>query len=84
MKKMIKGLRFKIFGAASNEDIKELLLSNISARARENILSDIEYLRNVRMKDVERAQQKIVDAIRTLEESGEIVISRGGEDAIID
>ena len=68
----------------SNEDIKELLLSNISARARENILSDIEYLRNVRMKDVERAQQKIVDAIRTLEESGEIVISRGGEDAIID
>ena len=68
----------------SNEDIKELLLSNISARARENILSDIEYLRNVRMKDVERAQQKIVDAIRALEESGEIVISRGGEDAIID
>lgn len=68
----------------SNEDIKELLLSNISSRARENILSDIEYLRNVRMKDVERAQQKIVEAIRALEESGEIVISRGGEDAIID
>ena len=68
----------------SNEEIKELLLGNISARARENILSDIEYLRNVRMKDVERAQQKIVDAIRSLEESGEIVISRGGEDAIID
>lgn len=68
----------------SNDDIKELLLSNISSRARENILSDIEYLRNVRMKDVERAQQKIVEAIRALEESGEIVISRGGEDAIID
>lgn len=68
----------------SNDDVKELLLGNISARARENILSDIEYLRNVRMKDVERAQQKIVDAIRALEESGEIVISRGGEDAIID
>ena len=68
----------------SNEEIKELLLSNISSRARENILSDIEYLRNVRMKDVERAQQKIVESIRALEESGEIVISRGGEDAIID
>ncbi len=68
----------------SSEEIKELLLGNISARARENILSDIEYLRNVRMRDVERAQQKIVDSIRSLEESGEIVISRGGEDAIIE
>ncbi|MEG1315755.1 MAG: flagellar motor switch protein FliG [Oscillospiraceae bacterium] len=68
----------------SSEEIKELLLGNISARARENILSDIEYLRNVRMRDVERAQQKIVEAIRTLEESGEITISRGAEDAIIE
>ena len=68
----------------SSEEIKELLLSNISSRARENILSDIEYLRNVRMSDVERAQQKIVETIRQLEESGEIVISRGGEDAIIE
>ncbi len=68
----------------SSEEIKELLLSNISSRARENILSDIEYLRNVRMRDVERAQSKIVDTIRALEESGEIVISRGGEDALVD
>ena len=68
----------------SSEEIKQLLLNNISSRARENILTDIEYLRNVRMKDVERAQQKIVDAIRVLEESGEISISRGSEDAIIE
>lgn len=68
----------------SSEEIKNLLLGNISARARENILSDIEYLRNVRMRDVERAQQKIVETIRALEESGEIVLSRGGEDAIIE
>ena len=68
----------------SSEEIKNLLLNNISARAKENILSDIEYLRNVRMKDVERAQQKIVDTIRALEESGEITISRGMEDAIIE
>ncbi len=68
----------------SSEEIKQMLLNNISSRARENILSDIEFLRNVRMKDVERAQQKIVDAIRILEESGEITISRGTEDAIIE
>ncbi len=67
----------------SSEDIRDLLLNNVSARARENILEDMEYLRNVRLKDVEEAQQKIVNIIRTLEESGEIVISRGGEDVII-
>ena len=67
----------------STDDIKNLLLSNISVRARENILEDIEYLRNVRLKDVEEAQQKIVNIIRALEETGEIVISRGGEDTII-
>lgn len=68
----------------SNEDVKNILLSNISARARESILEDIKYLRNIRMKDVEEAQQKIVNIIRVLEETGEIVISRGGEeDAII-
>lgn len=67
----------------SNEDVKNVLLNNISARAKENILSDIEYLRNVRLRDVEEAQQKIVNVIRHLEETGEIVISRGGGDEII-
>ncbi len=67
----------------SNEEVKEVLLNNVSARARENILSDIEYLRNVRMRDVEEAQQRIVNIIRHLEETGEIVISRGGGDEII-
>ncbi len=67
----------------SNEDVKNVLLSNMSSRARENLLADIEYLRNVRMRDVEEAQQRIVGIIRALEESGEIVISRGEEDEII-
>ena len=68
----------------SSEEVKQILLNNVSARAREGILEDIQYLRNVRMKDVEGAQQKIVNVIRMLEETGEIVISRGGEeDAVI-
>jgi flagellar motor switch protein FliG len=67
----------------SNEDVKDTLLNNVSRRAKETILTDIEYLRNVRLKDVEEAQQRIVNIIRSLEESGEIVISRGGEDEII-
>lgn len=67
----------------SSDEIKNVLLNNISIRAKENILADIEYLRNIRMRDVEAAQQKIVDTIRMLEETGEIVISRGEEDMII-
>lgn len=67
----------------SNDDVKNMLLGNISTRARESILEDIKYLRNVRMKDVEEAQQKIVNVIRSLEEAGEIVISRGGEEDTI-
>ena len=67
----------------SNEEVKEVLLNNVSRRAKETILTDIEYLRNVRLKDVEEAQQRIVNIIRSLEESGEIVISRGGGDEII-
>ena len=44
---------------------------------------EIEFMGPVRMKDVEEAQQKIVNIIRKLEDSGEIVISRGGGDEII-
>ncbi|MDU2993335.1 MAG: FliG C-terminal domain-containing protein, partial [Clostridium sp.] len=44
---------------------------------------DMEFLGPVRLMDVEKAQQGIVAIIRRLDEAGEIIISRGGEDAII-
>ena len=47
------------------------------------IKEDMEFMGPVRMKDVEEAQQKIVNVIRKLEDSGEIVISRGGGDEIV-
>jgi flagellar motor switch protein FliG len=47
------------------------------------IKEDMEYMGPVRLKDVEDAQQKIVNIIRKLEDTGEIVISRGGGDEII-
>ena len=47
------------------------------------IKEDMEYMGPVRLKDVEEAQQKIVNIIRKLEDTGEIVISRGGGDEII-
>ena len=47
------------------------------------IKDDMEFMGTVRMKDVEEAQQKVVSVIRKLEDSGEIVISRGGGDEIV-
>lgn len=68
---------------AANEDVKATIFRNMSKRMQETIQGDIQYLHNVRMRDVEEAQQRIVGVIRQLEEMGEIVISKGGEDEII-
>ena len=43
----------------------------------------MEYMGPIRLKDVEEAQQKIVNIIRKLEVQGEIVVARGGEDEIL-
>lgn len=68
---------------AANESVSEVIFQNMSSRMRETIQSDMQYLHNVRMRDVEEAQQRIVASIRDLEEAGEIVISKGGKDEII-
>lgn len=67
----------------ANKEVNERIYKNMSKRAGEMLREEIEYMGPVRLRDVEEAQQKIVNVIRRLEESGEIVISRGGEDAII-
>jgi len=55
----------------------------MSKRLSEMIKEDIEFMGPVRLKDVEEAQQKIVNVIRKLEDAGEIIISRGGGDEIV-
>jgi flagellar motor switch protein FliG len=67
----------------SNEEVKNVVLKNLSKRLASMIEEDIEFMGPVRMKDVEEAQQKIVAIIRKLEDSAEIVISRGGGDEVI-
>ena len=67
----------------ANEDVQNAIFSNLSSRLATMIKEDMEYMGPVRLKDVEDAQQKIVNVIRRLEDSGEIVISRGGGDEII-
>ena len=67
----------------SNEEVQNAIFNNLSKRLASMIKEDMEFMGPVRMKDVEEAQQKIVNVIRKLEESAEIVISRGGGDEIV-
>jgi flagellar motor switch protein FliG len=64
-------------------EVSEVIFQNMSQRMGETVRSDMEYLQNVRMRDVEEAQQRIVAVIRKLEDSGDIVISKGGKDEFI-
>ena len=68
---------------SSNEQVQNTIFNNLSKRLAAMIKEDMEYMGPVRMKDVEEAQQKIVNVIRKLEDAGEIVISRGGGDEIV-
>ena len=68
---------------AANENVQSAIFNNLSKRLAAMIREDMEFMGPVRMKDVEEAQQKIVNIIRKLEDSAEIVISRGGGDEIV-
>ena len=67
----------------SNEEVQNLIFSNLSKRLATMIREDMDFMGPVRMQDVEEAQQKIVNIIRKLEDSAEIIISRGGGDEIV-
>ena len=67
----------------ANEEVQNVIFKNLSKRLSAMIKEDMEFMGPVRMKDVEEAQQKSVGIIRKLEDSAEIVISRGGGDEII-
>ena len=68
----------------ATEEVKKAIFSNVSKRVQEMMADDLEVMGPVRVRDVEAAQQKIVNAIRQLEEAGEIIVSRGeGDDLIV-
>ncbi|MDF2948230.1 MAG: fliG [Sedimentibacter sp.] len=76
-----KDLVYAIKG--SNKEVADVLFSNMSTKMGETIKSELEYTHNVRLRDVEEAQQRIVSVIRRLEEEGELVIAKSGKDDII-
>lgn len=68
----------------ATDELKQKIFSNMSDRAAQMIREEMEYMGPVRLSDVEMAQQRIVDVVRRLEDSGEIIISgRGGEKELI-
>ncbi|NLJ67178.1 MAG: flagellar motor switch protein FliG [Clostridiales bacterium] len=67
----------------ASEEVNRVIFSNISKRLQDMLKEDMEFMGPVRLRDVEDAQQKIVNIIRRLEDAGEIVVSRGGGDEII-
>ncbi len=64
------------------EDVSDKVLKNMSERAAVSLREEIDLLGPVRLKQVEEAQGNIVKAIRRLEEAGQIVVSRGGEEFV--
>lgn len=78
----VKDLLVALKGA--NESVTSIIDANMSTRMRETMADESQYIKNVRLSEVEEAQQKLVSTVRRLEESGEIVILRGKGDEIIE
>lgn len=67
----------------ANAEVRGVIMGNLSKRLQEMIADDLSVMGPMRMKDVEDAQQRIVNAVRALEENGEIIVSRGGDSDVL-
>lgn len=67
----------------AGEEVNTRIFKNMSKRASEMLKEEIEFMGPVRLREVEQSQQKIVNIMRRLDESGEIIISRGGDDVLV-
>lgn len=67
----------------ATDEVKEMIFANMSKRMAEMLKEDMDFMGPVRLRDVEEAQQKIVNIIRKLEDANEIIIARGGGDELI-
>ena len=69
---------------ATTEEVKKKIFGNVSERVASLIKEEMEFMGPTRLSDVEAAQGRIVDAVRRLEEEGQIIIAgRGGREDII-
>jgi len=68
----------------ANDELSDAIMRNMSSRAKESLLEEIDLLGPVRRSDVDIARTKVIAAVRLLEEAGEIMISRGEENELIE
>ena len=64
----------------ASEEMKTIFFNNMSKRMADSVRGDMEVTSNIRLKEVEEAQQRIVNVIRNLEEQGEVIVKKGGDD----
>lgn len=76
-----KDLAMALKGAA--DEVKDKFFKNMSKRAAEMLKDDMQFMGSVRMRDVDQAQQRIVNIIKELESKDEIIIARPGEEEMI-
>ena len=79
----VEGKELSLALKGTNDAVQQKIFTNMSQRAAENVKEDLQFMGPVRVKQVEEAQQKIVSVIRRLEEAGQIVVMRGGEDDLV-
>jgi flagellar motor switch protein FliG len=65
------------------EEVRQKIMGNLSSRAAANLADEIDMMGPVRLRQVEESQAKILTVVRALEESGEVVIRRGGDDEFV-
>lgn len=67
----------------ASDEVQDTIFRNMSKRMADTFKEEMEYMGPVRLRDVEEAQTRIVTTIRRLEEAGEVIIARGGDDVIV-
>lgn len=67
---------------AISEELKAKLLSNMSKRASDIVLEELKFMGPVRLREVEEAQQKIIEIIRRLEEEGQVVMASADDQLV--
>ena len=78
--KNVESAQWALALKGAKDELKEKILSNMSKRAADMLLEEMEYLGPVRLSDVEAMQQQIVEVIRRLEDAGEITVHAGEEE----
>jgi flagellar motor switch protein FliG len=82
--KTIDTTRLSLAMKTASPELREKFFRNMSKRAQERVLEEMELMGPVRVVDVQAAQNAIVDEVLRLEESGELIVDgRGGAETVV-